>query len=183
MNPVNAVNTKSDAAHIGKLFDHYFEINEGIGVHKSPKLYGAFPIDAYSHTPFTKGAQQPGMTGQVKEDVLTRLGELGVFIEAGVLGFQPSLLRDEEFLTSKKSFTYFNVHQEQETMTLNEGSLAFTYCQVPIVYQVDKANAITILYTDGTTDSLKNLVLDSKTSNLIFKRTGIIKQLIVSLKR
>ena len=60
------------------FFDHYFEINAGIGAHKSPELYGAFPTDPYSHTPGGKGAQQPGMTGQVKEDILCRFGELGV---------------------------------------------------------------------------------------------------------
>ena len=62
------------------LLEHYYEINEGIGVHKSPALYGAFPTDPYSHTPAGKGAQQPGMTGQVKEDILSRFGELGVFV-------------------------------------------------------------------------------------------------------
>ena len=46
----------------------HFEINAGIGAHKSPELYGAFPTDPYSHTPGGKGAQQPGMTGQVKEE-------------------------------------------------------------------------------------------------------------------
>ena len=47
-------------------------------------LYGAFPTDPYSHTPAGKGAQQPGMTGQVKEDVISRFGELGVEVKNGV---------------------------------------------------------------------------------------------------
>ena len=63
---------------IGKFFDHYFEINEGIGVNKSPGLYGAFPTDPYSHTPRGRGVQQPGMTGQVKEDIVSRFYELGL---------------------------------------------------------------------------------------------------------
>ena len=33
-------------------------------------------MDPYSHTPGGAGAKQPGMTGQVKEEVITRLGEL-----------------------------------------------------------------------------------------------------------
>ncbi len=85
------------------LLDHYYEINAGIGVHKSPELYGAFPTDAYSHTPATKGAQQPGMTGQVKEDLLSRFGELGVFVEEGKIVFKPRLLKDSEFLDRSKS--------------------------------------------------------------------------------
>ena len=50
-----------DPVVVGKLLDHYYEANAGIGVHKSPDLYGAFPTDPYSHTPGGKGAQQPGM--------------------------------------------------------------------------------------------------------------------------
>ena len=38
----NAIDNKEESEIIGKLFDHYFEINEGIGVKKSPKLYGGF---------------------------------------------------------------------------------------------------------------------------------------------
>ena len=75
-----------------RLIDHYFQINLGIGSHKSPDLYGAFPTDPYSHTPGGKGAQQPGMTGQVKEDLLCRFGELGVRVNQGSLSFDIDLL-------------------------------------------------------------------------------------------
>ena len=67
---LQAISNGEDEVMIGKLLEHFYEINEGIGVHKSPQLYGAFPTDPYSHTPGGKGAQQPGMTGQVKEDVI-----------------------------------------------------------------------------------------------------------------
>ena len=72
---LKAVTEGEDEIMIGHLLEHFYEINEGIGVHKSPELYGAFPTDPYSHTPGGKGAQQPGMTGQVKEDVISRFGE------------------------------------------------------------------------------------------------------------
>ena len=39
-----------------RLADHYYKIREGIGAHKSPSLYGAFPTDPYSHTPGTYGS-------------------------------------------------------------------------------------------------------------------------------
>lgn len=52
------------------LKPYYHDITEGIGAHMTPEQYGAFPFDAYSHTPANAGAQQPGMTGQVKEDIL-----------------------------------------------------------------------------------------------------------------
>ena len=71
-------------------------------MHKPPTLYGAFPTDPYSHTPEGKGAQQPGMTGQVKEDIISRFGELGVFVEDGTLLFDPCMLRKEEFISNPR---------------------------------------------------------------------------------
>ena len=53
------IKTKRNKKYIGRLFDHYFEINEGIGANKSPSLYGAIPTDPYSHTPAGKGAPLP----------------------------------------------------------------------------------------------------------------------------
>jgi hypothetical protein len=38
------------------------------------------------------------MTGQVKEDILTRIGELGVQMKDGQLSFNPQILAKEEFL-------------------------------------------------------------------------------------
>jgi len=58
-------------------------------VHKPPARHGAIPTDPYSHTTGFAGAQQPGMTGQVKEDLLTRMSELGLHIEAGRISFRP----------------------------------------------------------------------------------------------
>ena len=57
---LKAVEDKESEEVIGRLLEHYYEINAGIGVHKSPQLYGAFPTDPYSHTPAGRGAQQPG---------------------------------------------------------------------------------------------------------------------------
>ena len=127
---------------VGRLLEHYYEINEGIGVHKSPDLYGAFPTDPYSHTPAGKGAQQPGMTGQVKEDILSRFGELGVFFEKGQLHFDPCLLRKEEFLQRPRTFTFRDVAGEEQQAELGEGTLAFTICQVPVLYQLRDAAGI-----------------------------------------
>ena len=56
----------------------YRRIRDGLGFRKNPAEFGAIPLDCYSHTPAHSGAQQPGMTGQVKEQVITRFGELGV---------------------------------------------------------------------------------------------------------
>ena len=91
---------------LGRLVSHYFAIREGIGSHKNPAEYGAFPFDAYSHTPSMAGAQQPGMTGQVKEDIISRFFELGVSVHDGQITFCPTMLKDTDFVNGELRFTY-----------------------------------------------------------------------------
>ena len=177
-----ALNKNESEVIIGKLLDHYYEIEAGIGVHKSPELYGAFPTDPYSHTPAGKGAQQPGMTGQVKEDILSRIGELGVFVKNGCIYFNPKLLRRQEFLGAPKEFHYTNLHKNSIVIPLEKNSLCFTYCQVPIIYKISDREEIQIVFNDRTTQNLKGLKLDSETSKIIFERTGNIDQIIVYIK-
>ncbi|WP_405564814.1 hypothetical protein [Polaribacter sp. Asnod6-C07] len=166
---------------IGRLLDHYYEINAGIGVHKSPELYGAFPTDAYSHTPATKGAQQPGMTGQVKEDLLSRFGELGVFVQEGNVGFNPRLLKDSEFLKEAKAFNYINVNSEKASLKIAENQLAFTYCQVPIIYSLSDKNEIEVVLNDDKKVGFNSLVLDKEISTKMFDRTNEINHIKVSI--
>ncbi|MFD1062245.1 hypothetical protein ACFQ1Q_03225 [Winogradskyella litorisediminis] len=179
---LEAINSSASNKVIGRLLEHYYEINEGIGAHKSPELYGAFPTDPYSHTPAGKGAQQPGMTGQVKEDILSRIGELGVFTQKGQLTFYPSMLRKEEFLKSEEKFDYITVNDEQKSIQLKGDSVAFTYCQVPIVYVISDENAITVHKSDSSSTEQKGLQLDKATSDSIFKREAKIEKLEVHIK-
>ena len=174
---LQAISNGEDEIMIGHLLEHFYEINEGIGVHKSPELYGAFPTDPYSHTPGGKGAQQPGMTGQVKEDVITRFGELGVFVKQGELYFNPCLLRKEEFLSKETSFEYLSLFRGSQSITIPSNSLAFTYCQVPIIYHISDKDHLEIIFKDGTSSKIDALVIDRITSEKIFKRTGDIVQI------
>ncbi|MFV9551840.1 hypothetical protein [Algibacter sp. PT7-4] len=178
-----AINTNADAIVVGRLLDHYYEINAGIGVHKSPKLYGAFPTDPYSHTPATKGAQQPGMTGQVKEDVLTRFGELGVFVRAGQIIFKPSLLQTKEFLKMPNTFCFTNVNKEKQVLQVQANALCFTYCKVPVIYKLSNNNSLKVVYNNGKSTESKNMSLDLQTSKSIFQRKGEINHIMVSLNR
>ncbi|MBX2946873.1 MAG: hypothetical protein KF725_13645 [Cyclobacteriaceae bacterium] len=180
---VKAIRDKEEDAVIGKLLTHYYEINEGIGVHKSPSLYGAFPTDPYSHTPATKGAQQPGMTGQVKEDIISRFGELGVFVLNGQLYFNPAMLRKNEFLSAPKVFSYINVKGEAIALPLKEKSLCFTYCQVPVIYQLTDQPGLEIVFSDGSIAKSESLSLDKLTSQKIAQRTGDVVRLVVHMNQ
>lgn len=176
---VDAIETGSDPETVGRLLEHYYEINAGIGLHKSPELYGAFPTDPYSHTPAGKGAQQPGMTGQVKEDILSRIGELGAKVADGCLRIQPSLLRRAEFLSQARTFTYITLKGEEQQVELSADSLAYTYCQVPVIYHLSEQQALTVHLQDGTQLKSAELSLDKATSQSLFRRTGEILQIEV----
>lgn len=167
----------------GRLREHFYEIMEGIGVHKSPELYGAFPTDPYSHTPFRKGVQQPGMTGQVKEDILSRIAELGVFIKRGEIQFDPYLLRESEFLNKGLKFNYINICQEQKSIDIRENCLAFTYCQIPVIYKINNNRAITLNYSNSTVETINGNSINSSLSREIFHRTGLIDSITVQVTK
>ncbi|MEO1515508.1 MAG: hypothetical protein AAFV95_10855 [Bacteroidota bacterium] len=178
-----AIEQGADAQTFGRLMDHYYEINAGIGVHKSPSLYGAFPTDPYSHTPAGKGAQQPGMTGQVKEDILSRLGELGVRVQNGSLQFFPRLLRKTEFLNSPQSFHYLDLQSDIQEIQLEEQSLCFTLCQVPIIYRMADQNELAVLDQHGQQTTSTNLALNPAKSRELFERRGSIRQVVVHIDK
>ncbi|WP_350292459.1 hypothetical protein [uncultured Croceitalea sp.] len=178
---LRAINEGVSEETIGRLLEHYYEINEGIGVHKSPELYGAFPTDPYSHTPTGKGAQQPGMTGQVKEDILSRFGELGVSVEQGKVKFEPHLLRKDEFLKKNSEFKFLSVNGQLEQLLLKEGSLGFTYCQVPILYNLGEVMNITVYMNDKSRTVFEGSMLDSSTSASLFERKGEIQRIEVTI--
>jgi len=165
-----------------KLAAYYYEVQEGLGVHKHPALYGAFPVDPYSHTPQHCGAQQPGMTGQVKEDILTRWGDLGIRVRNGAISFMPSLMLEKEFISNEDNFVYYAIHGAKKEILLPKGSMAFTYCQVPVVYKKGNEDRIQIYFQDGSTLIESGLCLSSEISEELFKRSGKVQRIEVSLR-
>ncbi|MDA3861035.1 MAG: hypothetical protein PF445_07390 [Melioribacteraceae bacterium] len=166
-----------------KLKSFYYDIKEGIGVNKSPKNYGAFPTDPYSHTPSFSGVQQPGMTGQVKEDVISRYGELGIHVIKNKIVINHNILKRDEFLLNDESFIYYDVHGKKKNLMISENSLAFTYCQVPFVYQLSDENKIIVYKKNKEQIELRTLVLDEDLSNSIFNRDGNIEKITVSFNK
>ncbi len=166
-----------------RLRRHYESIRAGIGVHKSPKRYGAIPTDPYSHTPSFSGAQQPGMTGQVKEDLISRLAELGTVVENGRVRFVSELYRDEDFFREPASYRYFDVEGTPNTIELAAHSLAFTMCQVPIVVHAEGGPSLAITDRSGGVVKRELLELDEDTSDTIFRRSGEVRQIEVFLSK
>jgi len=147
------------------LKKHYSEVKAGIGAHKSPEEYGSFPFDPYSHTPLMAGVQQPGMTGQVKEDIISRYFELGIHVEKGCVRFSPGNVNRKEFSEPDKGHIY--------------PYLKFTYCSVPFEYQIDGKAGTDIIYKNGTTEQLNGTVLNFGQSQLVFGRSEEIQKIVL----
>jgi hypothetical protein len=167
-----AIRNQEDTVLISKLLEHYKAIGNGIGVHKHPKKYGSFPTDPYSHTPKHRGVQQPGMTGQVKEDIITKLGELGIWVNQGVIEFNPSFLTESWFLDESQSATYVDVNLELKHVEVPVGSLFFTYCNVPFLCSLSQKSELTVRLKDGEIASDADLTINHSLSKKIFNRTG-----------
>jgi hypothetical protein len=177
-----AIDEGEDASLTEQLKEHYYDIKAGIGTYKSPDLYGAFPTDAYSHTPGNSGARQPGMTGQVKEDVISRMRELGVKVEDGRIRFDTSLLGTDEFMDCDGHFEFVSVSGRREQILLKSSQLAFTFCQVPVVYTVADRQEIEVVSDGENILRIPGDTVDLNTSNLIFNRSGVVRQLNVSVR-
>ena len=120
------------APELQALKAHYRNVRDGLGYRKGAAAYGAFPADPYSHTPGEGGAQQPGMTGQVKEEILTRWGELGLRVMQGRIRFDPVLLDEAELPEG--------------------GALTFTWARVPYTYRGGPATRLRVLTQEGWAD-------------------------------
>ncbi len=153
-----AVDQKADPTLIEALITRYLDIRASLGAESTPADWGAFPIDAYSHTPGQGGARQPGMTGQVKEDVLCRLTELGVRCAGGRLGFDPTFHRAWGGNTPR-----------------------FSICGTQVTYALGDEPSITVTRSDGTTQTVAGSWLDEETSAAILARAGKVKALDVVL--
>jgi hypothetical protein len=160
----------------------YYRIRAGLGFEKTVAEYGAFPTDPYSHTPADAGAQQPGMTGQVKEEILTRFGELGVTVEKGLVSFQPMLLRRLEFLSETGTYRFHDLAGKSRSIDVPAGSLAFSVCQVPVIYELGPDAAwIRITTSDGACSTHPGNELDADTSRSLFARNGGISRIDVGV--
>ncbi|MEM7457182.1 MAG: hypothetical protein AAF456_22765 [Planctomycetota bacterium] len=160
-----------------RLQDHYRSIRDGLGVKKQPDHYGAFPTDPYSHTPAHAGAQQPGMTGQVKEDILSRWCEIGVRINDGKVQFDPCLFETSEMLIDPAMFEYVDLEGNLVSFEIAAQSFGFTICQIPVVYQLSGSTAIEVQTRDGNIVREGDFSLTAEESAHLFARDGFIKRI------
>jgi len=166
---------------ISGLIDKYQDIRSGLGLYKSPVEFGAFPTDPYSHTPKGQGAKQPGMTGLVKEEIITRLAEVGLVINNGCLSFNSLLFDHYELITEPMKIYYTDVNALIQEIDLPLGSMMFTICGVPILVQISNKPSIEIFLNNGNIQILDGDKLDEVNSQHIFQRDGYLHHLFVKM--
>ena len=97
-----------------------------------------------------------GMTGQVKEEILARFGELGLHVTEGRLLLAPGLLPPGDVLAPDE----------------RDGSAELTVCAVPVRIETGPSDTVTVERADGTSETLDGLELDAERSRRPFTRAG-----------
>ena len=162
--------------HNEMLAELYWRVRTGMGPKKSAASWGAIPTDPYSHSPAHAGAQQPGMTGFAKEEVLARPFELGLSVEGGLIHLNTALLRRDEFISAPGAVEFRHLDGNLELVPLPPKSLLFSYCQVPVVVTLGDQPMTTVTFADGSVLSGEGSSLDTHTSGQIFARSGSVRR-------
>jgi hypothetical protein len=154
-----ALDGDADADVVARLAASYRAVRDGLGFRTSPAAFGAVTIDCYSHTPAHGGAQQPGMTGQTKEQILVRAGELGLTVRDGQLALGPALLPADELWCegdgSARTYTS-------------------TVCATPIEVRQGEVARVRLVRADGTTTEREGQALTRAEAGEVFDRRGTI---------
>ncbi|MFN3189360.1 MAG: hypothetical protein ACE361_02465 [Aureliella sp.] len=171
---------------VDELWRRYQDIRQGIGSEKTPTEYGAFPSDPYSHTPENAGAKQPGMTGQVKEDILARFAEIGVHFRDGQVHFRFEMFDRNELQSEPGEMRFYDLSGQANSVEVPEKGFAFTLCQVPVVYHSsgneDEAESrVCVHFGSGEQRCFDELSLDRETSRVLFSRSDSIRRIEVRL--
>ncbi|MFT5422539.1 MAG: hypothetical protein ACI89L_000304 [Phycisphaerales bacterium] len=187
-----AVDRGEDGRLVARLSAMYERVREGLGLHKTPGVFGAVPHEPYSHSPWRGGAQQPGMTGQVKEGFLARLGELGVRLINGEIRFVPVLFDRGELLAEPADWRVRGVTDQR--LRLEAGSIGFSVCGVPVVMKasgkpddkpsrdsVSDSVTVSVVLDNGAVVGLAGASLGPGWTREVLGRTGRVARIQVDL--
>jgi hypothetical protein len=171
-----AVAVGEDASTLAAIARHYEDVRAGLGCALEPRQYGAFPSDPYSHTPSHAGARQPGMTGQVKEDLVARRLEAGVHVHDGRLTIGVPLR-----LGAGRKDPYRGPLGDASDCEVPRGSVAITVFGVPMLLTHGPALRVRAFLRDGTVVETETTSCDPELSQKLFARTGEVTRLEVTL--
>ena len=118
------------------------------------------------------------MTGQVKEDILSRFMEIGLRVENGRVSFEPSMLESNEFAADEHEIVRAE-HSSGDLVreTYEEGTFLFSICSVPVVFRKAAQTELIVWMQDGSSHKMPDNNLNAELSTLLFLRNGEIKRI------
>jgi len=78
------------------------------------------------------------MTGQVKEDKIARWKEFRIEVLEGCLRFNPSNFVVSMIQKGPNQYSWYTLEGEKNSIEVEENSMFFTYCQIPVIYTPNK---------------------------------------------
>ncbi len=165
---------------VDALASAYANIRSGLGFAKDARTFGAFPTDPYSHTPAHAGARQPGMTGQVKEDILCRRLELGVQVKGGEILVDRTAVSESEWSTAAQEVELVGMDGATFTVHVPEGCLLFTICQVPFLVGRQQSG-VEVWWSDSSVEQTDGPGIGPAASASILGRDGNVRMVRVGL--
>jgi hypothetical protein len=97
----------------------------------------------------------------------------------GKLVFEPYLLSKKEFLNDETQGHFILINGTAKVVQLEKDSLAFTVCQVPVIYKKADSDYIEVYYKNGTQEKLITSELSIEITNKVIHRTDEVVQLNV----
>ena len=92
-------------------------------------------------------------------------------------------MRRQEFRPEPDSYRYVDVAGNWQTLPLAADSLAFSWCQIPFIYELaeGKEPAITIYYSSGEQVTIQGLKLSPEETRNITARDGTVSNIRIGL--
>lgn len=140
-----------------EIYTAYQKLMNGFIYRKTPLECNAIPVEPYSHTSFSGQSEQAGMTGQVKESVIMRRKELGIFVKNGEIHFDKWFIPAGEFLP--------------------DGNITSSIYGVAVNYKKSsdiQEDTITLVFRDGSNKTVGTNNIPADFATQLFNRTGDI---------
>ena len=87
------------------------------------------------------------------------------------------MLNKGEILDREKVLDFIDLEGKIRKLELHSNQLAFTICQVPVVYTAGLKQEIIIEYAGGKRKVIQGCVIDADTSQKIFRRNGEVSKI------
>lgn len=83
-------------------------------------------------------------------------------------------------MKAEKLIHYYDINSDRKEVKLEADQLFFTVCQVPVIYELGLKESLEII-TNESSHKQENLTLTTNDSSDIFKRTGKIVRIKVTV--